>query len=396
MQTRNKSALQPLAYARSSATEPRPSGAVCSKLLMGAILCFSLLNSTAKATSRIKDLVSIEGVRDNQLIGYGVVVGLAGTGDRQQTVFSVQSLTNILQRMGVTVPPAAIIVRNTASVLVTATLPAFAQPGSKVDVDVAAIGDSSNLQGGLLILTPLRAANGKVFAVAQGSVVTGGFVAGRGGNSQTVNHPTVGRIVDGAIVEQAPPSITPTDSLNLQLRRPDFVTSSRMAEVINKKFNASSQATAQAINSGLVSVRVPRSYQGRTVDFVATVEDIEMDADHSARIAINERTGTIVLGGDVHIAPASILQGNLSVQIQTTYAVSQPAPFKSGGQTVVVPEVNVTATQDKAKNVVLKEGATVDDLVHSLMAIGSTPRDIIAILQSLKAAGAIDADIQIL
>jgi flagellar P-ring protein precursor FlgI len=298
--------------------------------------------------------------------------------------------------MGVTVPPAAIIVRNTAAVLVTATLPAFAQPGSKVDVDVAAIGDSSNLQGGLLILTPLRAANGKVFAIAQGSVVTGGFVAGRGGNSQTVNHPTVGRIVDGAIVEQAPPSIAPTDSLNLQLRRPDFVTASRMAEIINQKFSPSSQVRAQAINSGLVSVHVPHSYQGKTVDFVATVEDIELDADRSAKIAINERTGTIVLGGDVHIAPASILQGNLSVQIQTTYAVSQPAPFSKGGQTTVVPEVNVTATQDKAKNVVLKEGATVDDLVRSLMAIGSTPRDIIAILQSLKAAGAIDAEIEIL
>jgi flagellar P-ring protein precursor FlgI len=363
---------------------------------LASILCFSLLCGSASAASRIKDLVSIEGVRDNQLVGYGLVVGLAGTGDRQQTVFSVQSLTNILQRMGVTVPPSAIIVRNTAAVLVTATLPAFAQPGSKLDVDVAAIGDSSNLQGGLLILTPLRAANGRVFAVAQGSVVTGGFVAGRGGNSQTVNHPTVGRIVDGAIIEQAPPSVTPSDSLNLQLRRPDFVTAARMADTINKRFNTANQMTAQAINSGLVAVHVPRSYQGRTVDFVAAVENVELDADRSAKIAINERTGTIVLGGDVHIAPASILQGNLSVQIQTSYAVSQPAPFKSGGETVVVPEVNVTATQDKAKNVLLKEGATVDDLVHSLMAIGSTPRDIIAILQSLKAAGAIDAEIQIL
>jgi flagellar P-ring protein precursor FlgI len=363
---------------------------------LASILCFSLLCGSASAASRIKDLVSIEGVRDNQLVGYGLVVGLAGTGDRQQTVFSVQSLTNILQRMGVTVPPSAIIVRNTAAVLVTATLPAFAQPGSKLDVDVAAIGDSSNLQGGLLILTPLRAANGRVFAVAQGSVVTGGFVAGRGGNSQTVNHPTVGRIVDGAIIEQAPPSVTPSDSLNLQLRRPDFVTAARMADTINKRFNTANQMTAQAINSGLVAVHVPRSYQGRTVYFVAAVENVELDADRSAKIAINERTGTIVLGGDVHIAPASILQGNLSVQIQTSYAVSQPAPFKSGGETVVVPEVNVTATQDKAKNVLLKEGATVDDLVHSLMAIGSTPRDIIAILQSLKAAGAIDAEIQIL
>jgi len=366
------------------------------RLSLAPILCVALLCCSASGASRIKDLVSIEGVRDNQLVGYGLVVGLAGTGDRQQTVFSVQSLTNILQRMGVTVPPAAIIVRNTAAVLVTATLPAFAQPGGKLDVDVAAIGDSSNLQGGLLILTPLRAANGRVFAVAQGSVVTGGFVAGRGGNSQTVNHPTVGRIVDGAIIEQAPPSIAPTDSLNLQLRRPDFVTAARMADTINKRFGTSDQIAAQAVNAGLVSVHLPRSFQGRTVDFVAAVENVELDADRSAKIAINERTGTIVLGGDVHIAPASILQGNLSVQIQTSYTVSQPAPFKSGGETVVVPEVNVTATQDKAKNVVLKEGATVDDLVHSLMAIGSTPRDIIAILQNLKAAGAIDAEIQIL
>ena len=366
------------------------------RLSLAPILCVALLCCSASGASRIKDLVSIEGVRDNQLVGYGLVVGLAGTGDRQQTVFSVQSLTNILQRMGVTVPPAAIIVRNTAAVLVTATLPAFAQPGGKLDVDVAAIGDSSNLQGGLLILTPLRAANGRVFAVAQGSVVTGGFVAGRGGNSQTINHPTVGRLVDGAIIEQAPPSIAPTDSLNLQIRRPDFVTAARMADTINKRFGTSDQVAAHAVNAGLVSVHLPGSFQGRTVDFVAAVENVELDADRSAKIAINERTGTIVLGGDVHIAPASILQGNLSVQIQTSYTVSQPAPFKSGGETVVVPEVNVTATQDKAKNVVLKEGATVDDLVHSLMAIGSTPRDIIAILQNLKAAGAIDAEIQIL
>src|SRR5690348_15441077 len=199
-------------------------------LVLQLILPLLCLCWNVTANTRIKDLASIEGVRDNQLIGYGLVVGLPGTGDRQQTVFSVQSLTNVLQRMGVTVPPSAIIVRNTAAVLVTGTLPPFGQPGGKIDVDVAAIGDASNLQGGLLILTQLRGADGKVFAVAQGSVVTGGFVAGRGGNSRTVNHPTVGRIVDGAIVETAPPTVAPTDSLNLQLRRPDFITASRMAE----------------------------------------------------------------------------------------------------------------------------------------------------------------------
>jgi len=356
----------------------------------------TLLSPHSQAATRIKDLVSIEGVRDNQLVGYGVVVGLNGTGDRQQTVFSVQSLTNILQRMGVTVPPTGIIVHNTASVLITATLPPFSQSGEKLDVDVAAIGDATNLQGGLLILTALRGANGKVYAVAQGSVVTGGFVAGRGGNSQTVNHPTVGRVIDGAIVEQAPPTVAPTNALDLQLRRPDFATASRMVEMINKRFESNGQPTAAASNSGHVNVRVPAAYAGRPVEFIAAVEDLRVDVDHAAKIAINERTGTVVLGGDLRIAPAAILQGSLSVQIQTDYAVSQPAPFSSGGQTTVVPQVNVGVNEDKAKNIVLKNGATVDELVRSLMAIGSTPRDIIAIIQSLKAAGAIDAEVEVL
>ncbi len=366
-------------------------------LVTAAVLtAIALFSSSLNAATRIKDLVSIAGVRDNQLVGYGVVVGLNGTGDRQQTVFSVQSLTNILQRMGVTVPPTGIIVHNTAAVLVTATLPPFSQSGEKLDVDVAAIGDSTNLQGGLLILTALRGANGRVYAVAQGSVVTGGFVAGRGGNSQTVNHPTVGRVVEGAIVEQAPPTIAPTNGLNLQLRRADFANASRIVEMINKKFGASGQLTAEALNSGHVSVRIPAAYSGRPVEFIAAVEDIKIDVDHAAKIAINERTGTVVLGGDLHIAPAAILQGNLSVQIQTDYLVSQPAPFSQNGQTAVVPQVGVGVAEDKARNIVLKNGATVDELVRSLMAIGSTPRDIIAIIQSLKAAGAIDAEVDVL
>lgn len=351
-----------------------------------------LLAAHAMAGSRVKDLISIEGIRDNQLVGYGIVVGLNGTGDRQQTVFSIQSLTNVLERMGVTVPPAAIIVHNTAAVLVTATLPPFAQPGSKIDVDVAAVGDASNLQGGLLVLTALRAANGQVFAIAQGSVVTGGFVAGRGGNSQTVNHPTVGRVVDGAIVEQSPPSVTPIGTLHLQLRRPDFGTASRICAAINQEFQSGS---ARAVNSGLINVRIPAAFQDRSVEFIAAVGELQVDADRTSRIAINERTGTVVFGGDLRIAPVAILQGNLSVQIQTTYEVSQPNPLSSG-QTTVVPQVDLGVKEDKAKDVVLKNGATVDELVRALVAIGSTPRDIIAILQSLKAAGALDADIEVL
>ena len=365
------------------------------KLLL-AVLAIGAFGIDLSAASRIKDLVSLEGVRDNQLVGYGVVVGLAGTGDRQQTVFSVQSLTNLLQRMGVTVPSTAILVKNTAAVLVTGTLPPFAQPGTKIDVTVAAIGDAANLQGGLLILTPLRASNGSVFAFAQGSVVTGGFVAGRGGNSQTVNHPTVGRVVDGAIVEQQAPTIEPTSTLKLQLNRADYATASRIAQGINQKLGNSGHSIAQAKNSALVQVEVPDQFKGQTVEFVAAVEDVLVETDHPARIAINDRTGTLVLGGDIRIAPVAILQGNLTVRIETSYSVSQPNALSSGGTTQVVPQVDVGVKEDKAKDVVLKQGASVDELVRALTAIGSTPRDIIAILQSLKAEGALEADIEVM
>lgn len=357
-----------------------------------ALHCFS---SDGTAATRIKDLVSIEGVRDNQLIGYGLVVGLNGTGDRQQTRFSVQSLASLLQRMGVTVPASAVIVKNTAAVLVTANLAPFSQTGQRIDITVAAIGDAQNLQGGLLILTPLKAVNGRTYAIAQGAVVTGGFVAGRGANSTTVNHPTVGRVIDGAIVEEAPPSVAPSNLLNLQIRRPDFTTASRMAEVINRKFSPDAAANARAINSGLVSVVIPNQFKDRSVEFVAAVEELSLEADREAKIAINERTGTLVLGGDIHIAPAAILHGNLSVRIETQFDVSQPAPF-SNGTTQVIPQVTVTPKEDKAKDIVLKNGATVDQLVRSLTAIGSTARDIIGILQALKAAGALDAEIEVL
>jgi flagellar P-ring protein precursor FlgI len=219
--------------------------------LLIAVLLTSL--PTRAENTRIKDVASIEGVRENQLVGYGIVVGLNGTGDKRQTFFSAQTLTNVLQRMGVAVNPTFILVRNTAAVLVTATLPAFAQPGTKIDVSVAAIGDASNLQGGLLVLTPLRGANGQVYAVAQGSVVTGGFVAGRGGNSQTLNHPTAGRIASGAIVENAAPSVEPDRTVRLQLRNADFTTASRVVAAINKQFGAQA-SIAKAMNSALVEV----------------------------------------------------------------------------------------------------------------------------------------------
>jgi flagellar P-ring protein precursor FlgI len=359
------------------------------------LLLALLPQPSVQASTRLKDLVSLSGVRDNQLIGYGLVVGLAGTGDRRQTVFSAQSLANLLERMGVTINPAAIQVKNTAAVMVTATLPPYAQPGSQVDITVGAMGDATNLQGGLLLLTSLRGANGQVYAVAQGPVVTGGFVGGQGGNRQTVNHPTVGRVPNGAIVERASPSAALASPLRLQLRSADFTTAVRIAEIVNQQFAAPAAPIARAENAALVSVGIPASFSGRAPEFVAAIEALSVEADRPARIVINERTGTIVMGKDVRIAPVAIMHGNLTVEIQTNLVVSQPPPLSSG-TTQVVPQVNVATREEKARNVVLRQGATVEELVRALGAIGSTPRDIIAILQNLKNAGALEADLQVI
>ena len=351
--------------------------------------------SAEPSGTRLKDLVSIEGVRDNQLVGYGLVVGLNGTGDKRQTVFSSQSLTNLLARMGVQVNPTAILVRNTAAVLVTGTLPPFAQPGTRIDISVAAIGDATNLQGGILILTPLKGADGQVYASSQGSVVTGGFVAGRAGNNQTVNHPTAGRVPNGAIIEKTAPSVSPATKIQLQLRQQDFTNAARVSRAINEKFRMDDVEPAHAENSALISVLIPAAYRSKTVEFLEELENLIIATDRPARIVVNERTGTIVMGKDVRIAPVAILQGNLTVEIQTTLNTSQPQPL-SNGQTTVTPQVNVAAKEEKARNVVLKQGASVEELVRALTAIGSTPRDVIAILQNLKAAGAIDADVEVL
>jgi len=362
------------------------------RLLAFSIMC--LLGAESLSAARLKDLVDIEGVRDNQLIGYGLVVGLAGTGDKQQTVFTNQSLTNMLERMGVIVSPTAIQVKNTAAAMVTATLPAFAQPGLHIDITVASTGDASNLRGGILLLTSLRGADGQVYAVAQGPVVTGGFVAGRGGAQTTVNHPTVGRSPNGATVERPAPSVAPKNLVRLQLRQSDFTTSARIVDAVNKKFSAASPS-AHAENAGLVTVPVPPEFSARTMEFMSQLENLVVDADSAARVVVNERTGTIVLGKDVRISPVAILHGNLSVEVQTVQMVSQPN-LLSAGTTEVVPQTTVSAKEEKARTVVLKQGATVEELVRALSAIGSTPRDIIAILQSLRSAGALEAELEVL
>lgn len=362
---------------------------------MRTIATVLLLLAPLEAATRLKELVAVEGVRENQLVGYGLVVGLAGTGDRRQTMFSAQSLTNMLERMGVSVPATAIRVNNTAAVMVTATLPAYAQPGGRIDVTAAAIGDAANLQGGLLLMTPLRSADGRVFAVAQGPVVTGGFVAGRSGTQQTVNHPTVGRVPNGAIVERAAPTPAPGARLRLQLRQADFTTAARITETLNKRFGSGAARIARAENSGLVTVETPANYSERATEFLAELENLTVEADRPAKVVVNERTGTITIGKEVRIAPVAVMHGNLTVEIQTGFAVSQP-PALSSGNTEVVPQVGVGVKEERARNVVLKQGATVEELVRALMAIGSTPRDIIAILQNLRAAGALEAELEVI
>jgi flagellar P-ring protein FlgI len=347
--------------------------------------------TAAGPDTRLKELVSLEGVRDNQLIGYGLAVGLAGTGDRRQSVFSAQSLANLLERMGLDVSGPAIQVKNTAAVMVTAILPPYAQPGTRIDVTVAAIGDASSVQGGILLMTGLKGLDGQVYAVAQGAAVVGGFVAGGAGNTQVVNHPTVGRIPNGAIVERPAPSLKIGDNLRLQLRQADFTTASRIAVALNKRFGP----VAHAENSALVSVGLPAQYQKSPADFIAEIEGMTVEPDRPNRVVVNERTGTIVIGKDVHIAPAAILHGGLTVEIQTSMDVSQPNAL-STGTTQTTPQVTVGVKEAPARNLILKDGATVEDLVHALGSIGSTPRDIITILQSLKSAGALDAELEVI
>jgi flagellar P-ring protein precursor FlgI len=358
---------------------------------IAALLSIALSLPNAGGATRLKELVSLEGVRDNQLMGYGLVVGLAGTGDRRQTVFSAQSLTNLLERMGLTVSPTAIQVKNTAGVMVTATLPPFSQPGSRIDVTISAIGDAPSLQGGILLMTGLKGPDGQVYAVGQGAIVLGGYAAGVAGNAQIVNHPTVGRIPNGAIVERGAPSANLGNTVHLQLQRPDFTTASRVVDVLNKRFGS----VAHADNSALISVLLPSEYRQNSTGFVAELEHLSIEPDREARIVVNERTGTIIIGQDVKVAPVAIMQGNLSIEIQTTPVVSQPGAL-SGGTTQVTQQTSVNTKQDAARSILLKQGATVEELVRALSAIGASPRDIIAILQNLKQAGALDADLAVI
>ena len=371
---------------------------IASRLRTLAALTAAMIVASAGVVSaesaRLKDVASLQGVAATPLIGYGLVIGLNKTGDKQQTLFSTQTLMNMLQRFGVAVPPAGVIVANVAAVLVTADLPAYARPGARLDVTASSIGDARSLQGGTLLATPLRGPNGDVYALAQGPLSIGGFGGGAGGTSVQVNHLTVGRVPSGALVQTASTVTLPaTDTLTLALREPDFVSASHVAQAVNGDLG---DGIARVVDPGSVSVRVPAQYAGAIPDLMARLEMLSVDSDTVARVVINEKTGTVVVGANVRIGAAAVAHGNLSVRITTRYEVSQPPPFSKAGETVVVPNTDVDVREGRAQLVALEEGTTLDAVVRALNALGATPRDIIAIMQALKAAGALRADIVIL
>ena len=346
--------------------------------------------------ARLKDISDYEGIRDNQLIGYGLVVGLNGTGDKQQTFFSVQTLANMLQRAGVNVQNqlTSIQVRNIAAVFVTATLPPFSRPGMKLDVTVSSIGDAKSLSGGTLLLTPLNAPDGKIYAAAQGPLVIGGYSAGPAVNAKVVNHPTVGRIPEGALVERdASVDLRQMHAVEVLLRDADFQTAEEAAGVINDKLGAK---IARVIDSRRIEIADLPAAGGDVPALLATIGELPVHTKPSAKVVVNEKTGTVVMGGNVTISACAILHGSLSIQVTTNFQVSQPAPFSKTGDTKVVPETTTQAQEAPVQVVQLKEGATVEELIRGLQTMGATARDIVAILQAIKQAGALNADLEVL
>jgi len=345
--------------------------------------------------SRIKDVATVEGIRDNQLVGYGIVVGLHGTGDSQQTVFPYQTLISTLERMGVNLPQGqgttSLQVRNMAAVFIAATLPPFSEPGNKIDVIVSSAGDARSIEGGLLLMTPLYGPDGQIYAQAQGPIVLGGYSVQANGSSKTVNDPTTGRIPSGGIVERAVSiDLDHMRKLSLLLNDPDFRTAELVASSINKTLGRNA---AHADDSRRIEIT---ALPGDDIpELLARVESIEVQVFPRARVVVNERTGTIVIGGEVRLQPVSILHGGLVVNVISRTEVSQPGAFSSG-TTQVVQQTTIQAQDKPANRIELREGATVDDLVQSLQQIGATARDIISILQAMKQAGALEADLEVM
>ncbi|KAB0667206.1 flagellar basal body P-ring protein FlgI [Oryzomonas japonica] len=364
---------------------------------MRRIVVFTMLAlflaSSAHAI-RIKDIAAFEGVRENQLVGYGLVVGLNGTGDSDQASIHIQSVVNMLERMGITTNVGSIKLKNVAAVMVTATLPAFTKQGNQLDVLVSSMGDAKSIAGGTLIMTPLRGGDSQVYAVAQGSVLTNSFAFGGQAASAQKNHPTAGSIPSGALVEREIPNVLAgKTTLRLNLHKADFTTASRIETAINAKFNS---AVATTTDPGSVILKIPEAYANRPVEFVAALETLEVRPDNQAKVVLNERTGTIVMGENVRISTVAVSHGNLSLVIRETPQVSQPTALSRGGQTVTVPRTELKVTEESRRLMVLPEGASIGDVVRALNQLGVTPRDLIGIFQAIKASGALQADLSII
>lgn len=369
------------------------------KSLLAALFlapCSLLLAVPSAHAARLKEIASIEGIRHNQLVGYGLIIGLNGTGDKKGTTFTIQSLTSMLQKMGIKVSSSDVKVKNVAAVMVTADLPPFAKAGGKLDVLVSSIGDAQSLQGGTLVMTPLKGPDGQVYAVAQGAVSVGGYIAGGGGESSQKNHPTAGMISGGALVEkEVPMDINGKDAISVILNMPDFTTSQRVAAGINKEIG---DDVATAVDSATVRLMVPERFKGKAVELVSMVESVNIATDRISKIIVNERTGTVVMGENVRISAVAISHGNLSIRIKTELAVSQPQPFSfsEGAKTVVVPKQELKVEEQEARLIELPAGVNLSDVVKALNAVGVTPRDLIAILQAMKSAGALEAELVII
>jgi flagellar P-ring protein precursor FlgI len=367
------------------------------KLLCTILLLFSsaLASATDPAPAsrkvRIREITTVEGMRENSVIGYGLVVGLRGTGDQKQTVFTTQMLANVMLRMGMQISSTGITVKNIAAVFVTSSLPAFTRPGTQMDVVVSSIGDAKSLEGGTLLLTSLRGEDGQIYATAQGPLAIGGYSAGGGGVSKQLNHPTVGRIANGAIAERdVAPDLRNLASLSLLLREADFGNAQLIAQRINAEFGHPIAAAAD-------SRRIEISSAGQNVPaLLARIQALPVEVTSPTRVVVNEKTGTIVMGRDARLSAVSILQGSLSIEIATTFEVSQPNPLSKNGETTVVPQTAVSAKDAPIKRIELTEGATVEQLVNGLQAIGASARDVVSILQGIKAAGALQAELEVM
>lgn len=363
--------------------------------LMAALAVAMMAAAPAGAASRLKDIVDVEGVRDNLLVGYGLVVGLNGTGDSlNNSAFTKESLVGMLERLGVNTRDADLKPENVAAVMVTAVLPPFARQGSRIDVSVSALGDAESLLGGTLLVTPLVGADGEVYAVAQGQLAVGGFSAQ--GEAETVvkGVPTSGRIANGAIVERELPfSMDEMDSVKLALRNPDFTTARRIARAINAYLGTTA---ADPLDPATVELRKPKGYGGDIVSLITDIEQLRVQPDQPARVVIDEQSGTIVMGEEVRISTVAIAQGNLTIRVTETPQVSQPAPF-STGETVEVPRTDIEVDEQGERRMsVLQPGVTLQELVDGLNALGIGPRDMITILQAIKAAGALQAEIEVI